>query len=117
MREPEIEETEPEIEEILKPDPAIAHVLTVPGYSVIDGTVQSNSVFVLGRLKPFEERTTPDLKVHAVIGGFHLGMAKPDYLQHSLDEMVAMALEDPSAAGNPVKMTEQNTKALFEAVL
>jgi hydrophobe/amphiphile efflux-1 (HAE1) family protein len=29
--------------------------------------VQSNSAFVVGRLKPFAERTTPDLKVDAVI--------------------------------------------------
>jgi len=59
-----------QIEEILKPDPAIAHVLAVPGYSIIDGTVQSNSVFILGRLKPFDERTTPELKVQAVIDRF-----------------------------------------------
>ena len=56
-----------QVEEILIPDPAISHVLAVPGYSIIDGTVQSNSVFILARLKPFEERTTPDLKVQAVI--------------------------------------------------
>jgi alcohol dehydrogenase len=31
-----------------------------------------------------------------------------------IDEMTAMALEDPSAGGNPVKLTEENTKALFE---
>jgi hydrophobe/amphiphile efflux-1 (HAE1) family protein len=59
-----------QIEEILKPDPAIAHVLAVPGYSIIDGTVQSNSVFIVGRLKPFDERTTPELKVQAVIDRF-----------------------------------------------
>ena len=29
-------------------------------------------------------------KVHAVIGGFHLGLAKPEYLQHSLQEMQAL---------------------------
>jgi len=29
-------------------------------------------------------------KVHAVIGGFHLGMAKPEYLQHSLRELEAL---------------------------
>ncbi|MCR4266198.1 iron-containing alcohol dehydrogenase [Nitratireductor sp. ZSWI3] len=34
-----------------------------------------------------------------------------------IDEMVAMALEDPSAGGNPVKMTAENTKALFEACI
>jgi alcohol dehydrogenase len=34
-----------------------------------------------------------------------------------IDEMVEMALEDPSAGGNPVKMTRENTRALFEACL
>jgi 7,8-dihydropterin-6-yl-methyl-4-(beta-D-ribofuranosyl)aminobenzene 5'-phosphate synthase len=29
-------------------------------------------------------------KVHAVLGGFHLGLAKPEYLQHSLREMEAL---------------------------
>ena len=29
-------------------------------------------------------------RVHAVIGGFHLGMAPQDYLQHSLDELAAL---------------------------
>ncbi|MBZ0162263.1 MAG: iron-containing alcohol dehydrogenase [Notoacmeibacter sp.] len=31
-----------------------------------------------------------------------------------IDEMTAMALEDPSAGGNPVRMTAENTRALFE---
>jgi alcohol dehydrogenase len=34
-----------------------------------------------------------------------------------IDEMTAMALEDPSTGGNPVKLTTENTKALFEAVI
>ncbi|MGB8624235.1 MAG: iron-containing alcohol dehydrogenase [Paracoccaceae bacterium] len=34
-----------------------------------------------------------------------------------LDELTAMALEDPSTGGNPVKMTEANTRALFQACL
>lgn len=34
-----------------------------------------------------------------------------------IDDMVAMALEDPSAGGNPIKMTPENTKALFEACI
>jgi len=54
----------------LMSDPAIAFVLTVPGYSILDGAVESNAAFVLGRLKPFEERTSPDLKVQAVIDRF-----------------------------------------------
>ena len=55
------------MEEIVKADPAIEWVLTVPGYSILDGAIEPNAAFVLGRLKPFEERTTPDLKVDAVI--------------------------------------------------
>jgi hypothetical protein len=32
-----------------------------------------------------------------------------------LDELVAMALEDPTAGSNPVTLTKENTTALFEA--
>ena len=34
-----------------------------------------------------------------------------------LDELTAMALEDPSVGGNPGPMTEANTRALFEACM
>jgi len=41
-----------------------------------------------------------------------LGVTDPD-----LDWLVASALKDPSVGGNPVEMTETNTRALFEACL
>ena len=41
-----------------------------------------------------------------------LGVRDPD-----LGRLTAMALEDPSAGGNPVKLTPENTRALFEACL
>ncbi len=34
-----------------------------------------------------------------------------------LDELTEMALKDPSTGGNPVEMTTENTKALFEAII
>lgn len=34
-----------------------------------------------------------------------------------IDEMTVMALADPSAGGNPVEMTTDNTRALFEACI
>ncbi len=34
-----------------------------------------------------------------------------------IDEMTVMALNDPSTGGNPVEMTPENTKALFEACI
>ena len=41
-----------------------------------------------------------------------LGVKDPD-----LDILIRDALNDPSTGGNPVKMTEANTRALFESVL
>jgi 4-hydroxybutyrate dehydrogenase len=41
-----------------------------------------------------------------------LGVTEPD-----LDRLVKDALNDPSTGGNPVTMTESNTRALFEALL
>ena len=41
-----------------------------------------------------------------------LGVTDPD-----LDWLVASALKDPSVGGNPVEMTEANTRALFQACL
>ena len=34
-----------------------------------------------------------------------------------LDDLTAMALDDPSVGGNPVEMTRENTRALFEACM
>jgi hypothetical protein len=34
-----------------------------------------------------------------------------------LDRLTDMALEDPSCGGNPIPMTRENTRALFEACL
>ena len=34
-----------------------------------------------------------------------------------LDELTDMALEDPSCGGNPVEMTRENTRALFDAAM
>jgi HAE1 family hydrophobic/amphiphilic exporter-1 len=56
-----------QVEQIIGDDPAVEWVLSVPGYSLLDGAVQSNAALIIGRLKPFEERTTPDLKANAVI--------------------------------------------------
>jgi hypothetical protein len=41
-----------------------------------------------------------------------LGVTNPD-----LDTLTDMALEDPSCGGNPVALTRENTRALFEACL
>ncbi len=42
------------------------------------------------------------------------GLAAMGVQAERLDELTAMALQDPSVGGNPVAMTAENTRALFE---
>ncbi|MCZ0960909.1 iron-containing alcohol dehydrogenase [Paracoccus benzoatiresistens] len=49
--------------------------------------------------------------------GIPKGLAAMGVEADRLDELTAMALEDPSCGGNPLPMTAQNTRALFEAAL
>ncbi|MBS0001634.1 MAG: multidrug efflux RND transporter permease subunit [Thioalkalivibrio sp.] len=56
-----------QVEAIAAEDPAVEDVLSVVGFSILDGAVQPNSAFLVGRLKPYSERTTEDLKVEAAI--------------------------------------------------
>ncbi len=57
-----------QVEEILRQIPSVQGTLAIVGFSLIDGGAQSNSAFLVGRLKPFAERTTPDMSVQAAIG-------------------------------------------------
>jgi alcohol dehydrogenase len=45
--------------------------------------------------------------------GIPKGLAAMGVEESRLDDLTAMALEDPSAGGNPIAMTAENTKALF----
>ena len=57
-----------QVENILRQIPSVEGTLAIVGFSLIDGGAQSNSAFVVGRLKPFAERTTPEMSVQAAIG-------------------------------------------------
>ncbi|WP_291297105.1 efflux RND transporter permease subunit [Elioraea sp.] len=56
-----------EVEKILAAHPAVASVSSVIGYNFVDGAAQSNTVFMIVLLKPFQERTDPALGAQAVI--------------------------------------------------
>jgi len=45
------------------------------------------------------------------------GLAALGVEESRLDELTAMAMEDPSVGGNPVKMTLENTRKLFDAAM
>ncbi|MBL6079408.1 multidrug efflux RND transporter permease subunit [Belnapia sp. T18] len=57
-----------QVEGILKGIPAVENVLAIVGFSLIDQGAQSNSAFIVARLKPFDQRTDPADSVFASIG-------------------------------------------------
>ncbi len=56
------------VEGVLKGIPQIQNVLSIVGFSLLDGGNQSNSAFIVVRLKPFEDRTAAADRAQALIG-------------------------------------------------
>src|SRR5918997_1317184 len=57
-----------QVERILAENHAIENVLAIIGFSLIDQGAQSNSAFMVARMKPFEDRTAAQDSVFAAIG-------------------------------------------------
>ncbi len=57
-----------DVERVLRANPAIENIFAIVGFSFIDGGAQSNSAFLVGRLKPFDQRTESSASVFAAIG-------------------------------------------------
>ncbi len=56
-----------QVEAFLKRNEAIENVLAIVGFSLIDGGAQSNSAFMVARMKPFADRTKAEDSVFAGI--------------------------------------------------
>ena len=56
-----------QVERIVAADPAVANVSTIVGFNFLDGAAQSNAAFIIGLLKPFEERRDPALAVQPTL--------------------------------------------------
>ncbi len=56
------------VEDIVRPLPQMEGVLSIVGFSLLDGGNQSNSAFMVARLKPFADRTAVGDSVQAAIG-------------------------------------------------
>jgi hydrophobe/amphiphile efflux-1 (HAE1) family protein len=56
-----------EVEKILSDNPGVANVISVGGYSLLQGTVVPNGAFVIAVLKPWDERTAPELHLRAIM--------------------------------------------------
>ncbi|CDM59380.1 MULTISPECIES: efflux RND transporter permease subunit [Rhizobium] len=55
------------VEEMIRKTEGIQGVMSVVGYSLLDGQVKSNAALLVMTLKPFAERTTPELSVNGLI--------------------------------------------------
>ncbi len=56
------------IEDMIRKTEGVQGVMSVVGYSLLDGQVKSNAALLVMTLKPFAERATPALSVNGLIG-------------------------------------------------
>ncbi|WP_152207795.1 iron-containing alcohol dehydrogenase [Marinobacter changyiensis] len=80
----------------------IAKVESIARYLDISGGFDGFASYILELRR--------ELKVPDKLGELGVGSDR-------IDQMIRMALEDPSAGGNPVKMDADNTRALFETCI
>ena len=64
------------VENIVRPMPQVQGVLAIVGFSLLDGGNQSNSAFLVVRLKPFQDRTAAADGARAVIGRVFGGVSQ-----------------------------------------
>jgi hydrophobic/amphiphilic exporter-1 (mainly G- bacteria), HAE1 family len=57
-----------QVENLIRPMPQVEAVLSIVGFSLLDGGSQPNAAFIVVKLKPFAERTGPGDGVRAVLG-------------------------------------------------
>ena len=58
-----------EVEQILSETDGVADVVSVGGYSLLQGTVVPNGAFVIAVLEPWDERDEPSLRLRAIMEG------------------------------------------------
>jgi len=56
-----------QVEEIISSTPGVANVMSVGGYSMLQGAVVPNGAFVIAVLEPWDERTTPDVSLRGIL--------------------------------------------------
>jgi hydrophobe/amphiphile efflux-1 (HAE1) family protein len=57
-----------QVEDIVRPLPQVSGVLSIVGFSLLDGANEPNAAFIVVKLKPFADRTAAGDSVKAVIG-------------------------------------------------
>ncbi len=63
-------------EGVVKDLPGVQSVLSIVGFSLLDGGNQANAAFIVARMKPFADRTALSSSVQAAIGGTFGGVSQ-----------------------------------------
>jgi len=56
-----------QVQDIARAQPGVESVVSVVGFDLISGTAASNGAFIIVRLDPWEERTSPELQVQGIL--------------------------------------------------
>lgn len=56
-----------EVEQIISSTPGVANVMSVGGYSILQGSVVSNGALVISVLEPWSQRNTPELSLRGIL--------------------------------------------------
>jgi multidrug efflux pump len=81
-----------QVQEIARSIPGVARVVGVTGYDLLSGTSASNGALVVVKLLPWEERTTPDLGVRAILGKLYAST-------QGIPEAVVLPFNPPALPG------------------
>lgn len=105
-------------EDIITADPAVDSVVSVLGNDFLGGGTASNAALMIAKLKPYADRTSPDLGVQAVIGRLFGALATiPDGSFIPLNPPAIMGLGQVSGFEYVLEALEGQDPAVLAAVM
>jgi multidrug efflux pump len=81
-----------QVQDIARAQPGVESVVSVVGFDLISGTAASNGAFIIVRLDPWEERTSPELQVQGILT--QLAMAT-----RNIPEAIVVPFNPPALPG------------------
>jgi len=81
-----------EVEAMVMDLPAVSNVVTIAGFSILDGTVTPNKATAIVVLDPWDDRTEPQQQIGAIVGQFAGRLAQ-------LEEAIAFPFTPPPVMG------------------
>jgi multidrug efflux pump len=81
-----------QVSKIVSGIPGVDSLVGVTGFDLLSGTAASNGAMVIVKLKPWAERTTPDLSVRAILGKLY-------FATKDIPEAVVLPFNPPALPG------------------